>query len=41
MSYIELDHTSSGVQIAAALARDESSATIVNINGGSARFVTL
>jgi len=37
MSYIELDHTSSGVQIAAALARDESSATIVNINGGSAK----
>ena len=34
MLQIELDHTSSGVQIAAALAKDKKTATVVNINGG-------
>ena len=36
-NFIELDHTSSGVQIAAALARDAGTASIVNINGGDAK----
>jgi DNA-directed RNA polymerase len=35
MAFIELDHTSSGVQIAAALARDARTAAIVNIAGGT------
>jgi len=34
MNIIEMDHTSSGVQIAAALSRDDRTASVVNINGG-------
>jgi hypothetical protein len=37
MNFIELDHTSSGVQVAAALARDSRTATAVNLNGGSSK----
>ena len=35
MKILEMDHTSSGVQIAAALARDARTAAVVNIAGGT------
>lgn len=37
MHIVEYDHTSSGVQIAAALAKDEKTASVVNINGGAVK----